>query len=381
MDTARYYSVTLVVSLTILGIWADGIWVWLGIATLPVLLLLDIALPPDHGSRRVSSRLLVNVPVYLHVPLMLVLWAVFLDRLHGWSSGVADPHVGQTIGAILSVGWIGALPNVPVTHELWHRRHWVPRTLAKIGSTFYLDPNRDVGHNLTHHIALCTPEDSDTPARGQNIYKFMWQASYGSWRDGVATSLLALRKRDRSVFHYKNAVYIEMALLGALTAAVYVAAGIRGCFICAATTIFSKLLAEGFNYLQHYGMVRVPGAPIRRHHAWNHLGRIMRPVGLEITNHMDHHFDSRHQFFELTPRVDGAQMPSAFLCFVCALVPPLWEKTIAQPRLRHWDTHFASPAERIMAMEQNLRAGWPIWIDVQHSEVRSFPVRSSPGRV
>jgi hypothetical protein len=234
--------------------------------------------------------------------------------------------------------------------------------LAKVGGTFYLDPNRDVGHKLTHHIDLCTPADSDTPARGQNIYAFMWQASYGSWKDGVMTSVTALRKRDMSIFHPKNALYIELGLLVALGVATALAAGLPGLLASAGALLFAKLLVEGFNYLQHYGMVRVPGAPIRIHHAWNHLGAIIRPVGLEITNHIDHHFDSKHQFFELKPRVAGAQMPSAFLCFACALVPPIWARYIAKPRLRHWDEHFASPAEQAMAMEQNRKAGWPIWV-------------------
>jgi alkane 1-monooxygenase len=43
-------------------------------------------------------------------------------------------------------------------------------------------------------------------------------------------------------------------------------------------------------------------------------------------------------------------------------VPPIWEHYIAKPRLRHWDEHFASPAEQAMAMEQNRKAGWQIWV-------------------
>lgn len=134
-----------------------------------------------------------------------------------------------------------------------------------------------------------------------------------------------------SVFHPKNAVYVKIGLLAALFAAMYAAAGLA---VAAAAMVFSKLLAEGFNYLQHYGMVRVPGSPVQLHHAWNHLGSIIRPLDVEITTHIEH-FDSRYKYHELKPRPEGAQMPSAFLCFVCALVPPLWEARIARPRLRH----------------------------------------------
>ncbi|KAA8954410.1 hypothetical protein [Mycobacterium sp.] len=86
-------------------------------------------------------------------------------------------------------------------------------------------------------------------------------------------------------------------------------------------------------------------------------------MAMEITTHIEHHFDSRHKFYELKPRPEAPQMPSAILCFVCALIPLLWERAIAKPRLRYWDEHFASPAERALAMAANRRAGWPQWVD------------------
>lgn len=269
---------------------------------------------------------------------------------------------------VLSVGLIGAIPNVPITHKLMHRRAWFPIAVNKIYNTVFLDPNRDVGHKLTHHLELCTEADSDTPKRGQSIYSFMWQSSVRAWKDGLLTSVNSLRKRDMTIFHPKNALYVETGLLALLFAGLYVAAGLLGVAIAFVAMVFSKLLAEGFNYLQHYGLVRVPGGTIELHHAWNHLGAIVRPVAMEITTHIEHHFDSRHRFYELKPRPDAPQMPSAILCFVCALIPPLWERTIARPRLRDWDERFASPAEKELAIEANRKAGWPQWLVVVETE-------------
>ena len=302
------------------------------------------------------------------------MWTLFALRLGAWTGHTAVPLPGGTVnaaevvGMVLSVGWIGAVPNLPIAHELMHRRSLFPRAVAKVYSTVFLDPNRDVGHKLTHHLDLCTEADSDTPRRGQTIYAFMWQASYGAWKDGVVRSVNSLRKRDMSVFHPKNAVYVEVGLLTALFAAMYAAAGLIGMAVAATAMVFSKLLAEGFNYLQHYGMVRVPGSPIQLHHAWNHLGAIIRPLGMEITTHIEHHFDSRYKYHELKPRPEGAQMPSAFKCFVYALIPPLWEAKIAKPRLRHWDEQFASPAEKELAMAANAQVGWPQWVDTPASQ-------------
>jgi xylene monooxygenase subunit XylM len=368
MDVLRYYLGTLVVGIAVAGLYLGAGWVWLGIGTFPVLMALDVLLPPDLKKRNIKVGVLSELPLYLHLPLMVGMWALLIHLLGDWGGADSDVSTTMVVGALLSVGWIGAVPNVPISHELMHRRGFL-RVLSRVYSTFYLDPNRDMGHRLTHHLDLCTEADSDTAKRGQNIYSFMWQASYGSWHDGLMISVNSLRKRDLSLWNLKNSLYVEVGFLATLVLAVYAGAGLRGVAIAVITLVFSKLLAEGFNYLQHYGLVRVSGAPIQLHHAWNHLGAIIRPLGYEITNHINHHFDSNYRYYQLEPRSDGAQMPSAFVCFAAALVPPIWYSYVAQPRLQHWDSHFASPEEQELAMAQNMRAGWPQWLDVQQEKV------------
>lgn len=369
MDELRYYLATVMVAVAAVGLWFGGAWVWAGIAMFPILLVLDVVLPSDHRVRNVRVPWVAEAPLYLHLPLVVVLWTLFILRLGEWTGHFVVSLPGTAVGAagvvgmVLSVGLIGAIPGLPVAHELMHRRARFPIALSKVIDTFSLETNADTGHVVGHHLLLDTPADSDTPRRGQSIYSFMWQAWWGKRRDGWRGSVNALRKRDKSILHPKNPVYIEIGVLAVLFGLTFAAAGLAGVGLTIAAMLFSMMLAEGFNYLQHYGLVRVPDSPIELHHAWNHLGMIVRPLALEITTHIEHHFDSRHKFFELKPRPEAPQMPSAILCFVCALVPPLWERAIAQPRLRHWDEHFASPAERELAMAANRAASWPEWVD------------------
>ena len=126
--------------------------------------------------------------------------------------------------------------------------------------------------------------------------------------------------------------------------------------------LFSRALIEAFNYYQHYGIVRVVGTPYDRRHLWNHLSPIGRIVAFEITNHADHHMDPYASYHDLVPHVAGPQMPSIFLCFLTGIVPPLWFRWIAMPRLKDWDLRFATPEERALAAEANRRAGWKDWI-------------------
>jgi hypothetical protein len=125
--------------------------------------------------------------------------------------------------------------------------------------------------------------------------------------------------------------------------------------------ILSRLLLESFNYLQHYGIVRVPGTRYGRRHSWAHLSPVVRAAAFEITNHHHHHEEPAAPFYTLVPDPESPQMPSALLCFVVALVPPLWERLIARPRLEEWDRRYATDGERALAAEANRAAGWPLW--------------------
>jgi hypothetical protein len=125
--------------------------------------------------------------------------------------------------------------------------------------------------------------------------------------------------------------------------------------------VTAKLLVEMFNYYQHYGLVRVIGSNYGKQHLWNHLTPVSRMLAFEITNHNDHHMDSYLPFYRLQPKLDGPQMPSILLCFLTGLVPPVWFKYIAKPRLKRWDLEQASDEERELARSANREAGWPDW--------------------
>lgn len=55
------------------------------------------------------------------------------------------------------------------------------------------------------------------------------------------------------------------------------------------------------------------------------------------------------------------RLPSAFLCFMAALVPPIWHELIIKPRLKIWDLEYATKEERVLAAAQNRAAGWADW--------------------
>jgi xylene monooxygenase subunit XylM len=364
MDGLRYFLIPGMTLVGATGFLLGSEYVWLGAATFPVLMALDIVLPPDHKVRAQGTALLGNLAIYLQLPCMILLvWAFARSVAIGINPIAGAGASGwQLAGSLLSLGWLSAVPTLPVAHELMHRRHWFPRYIAKCLSAFYGDPNRDIAHIVTHHVHLDTAKDSDTPRRGQTIYSFVFQATWGSYKDSWEKTVEILGKLGHAKLGWRNVIWLLPLLSGSIIAYIGVTAGGVAALTGLAAMVMAKMFVEGFNYFQHYGLIRVEGAPIDVHHAWNHLGVIVRPIGAEITNHINHHLDGHIPFYALKPEPQAPQMPSLFLCFACGLIPPIWFRYIAQPRLKDWDQRFATPGERALADQANARAGWPRWL-------------------
>lgn len=363
MDRIRYLIIPLTTALGVAGFLLGGTFVWFGAATFPVLLLADVILPRDINPRAPGTAAYADFAIQLQLPLMVGLYAAFVFSVNNGSNPVsgAAASVWQIAGSMLSLIWLSTVPTLPVAHELMHRRHWLPRLQAKLLNTFYGDPNRDIAHVMTHHIHLDTRLDSDTPLRGETMYAFVIRATLAAYHDTWTTERTMLVRQGLSPWNWRSRMWLQLGLLASLPLAVGLAGGAVPALMTVAVMTIAKLFLEGFNYFQHYGLLRIEGEPILKHHAWNHMGMIARPLGAEITNHINHHLDGHTPFYALQPEPEAPQMPSLFLCFVCGLVPPLWHRYIAQPRLKDWDLRYALPAERVLAAQANRRAGWPDW--------------------
>lgn len=172
----------------------------------------------------------------------------------------------------------------------------------------------------------------------------------------------SLSRRGFSPWNWRNHAWMQLTFTTAMPLIVGAVAGVAAGLVTLAAMFSAKMLIEAFNYFQHYGLIRVEGASIEKHHAWNHLGMIARPLGAEITNHINHHLDGHTPFYDLKPEPEAPQMPSLFLCFISGIIPQIWFKYIAKPRLEDWDKRFASAEERVLAMQANAKAGWPQWL-------------------
>lgn len=362
MDYARYYLGSLFMVAGVAGFALGGGWVWLGASTFAVAVALDLlSLEPDYSARVIRYPALAEIPVYLHPALLTALVVSAALRLRADAMSHAPLSVAHLGGVVATLGWLGVLPNIPATHELIHRQGRVPRLLGFWCALVIADPLRRLAHLRGHHTKLGLTEDSDTARRGESIYAFMLRAAVGGTLEAFRSEQQRLAKSGRRVWSYQSDVTWSLLFTALLFAALAHFAGSVAALTIAAGFVVSRFLLESFNYLQHYGLVRVPGERYDRRHTWSHLTPVVRAAALEITNHAHHHMAPTVPFYALIPDRDAPQMPSALLCFLSALVPPLWVRWIAMPRLKDWDTRFATDEERVLAARANQDARWPAW--------------------
>ena len=285
--------------------------------------------------------------------LVAALWVARNPGASGW----------EMAGVILSCAWLSVIPLVPATHELYHQRGKLRRFVGRYAQVCYLDATREIAHVVGHHIHVATTKDGDTAPRGTSLYAFTPRAVIVSTRESWRSESDNLEKLGHARFGIHHRVWKALLAQVLFQSAIFAIGGWIAVAVALGGMIVARFWVESFNYFQHYGLIRIDGAPIGRRHVWNHFKPLSRTLGFEITNHADHHTNSFAAYHELKPDIQWIPMPSVFVCFFSALVPPLWHNRVIKPALRRWDNEMATPEERAIAREQNRRAGWPDWFD------------------
>lgn len=359
MDYARYYVGPLLQMAVIASFLVGGDWVWLGIASLPAFGVIDSLLPNDFAPRKIRNKDLADIPVWMSSLLGPV---IYLAAAY-WVATAPNPTALQYVGVILSCAWLSVVPLVPATHELYHQRGKLRRFVGQYCQICYLDATREIAHVVGHHIYVATDKDGDTAARGESLYSFTPKAVIHSTREAWSTEADNLEKMGKARYGLSHRVWKALLAQVIFQSIIYAIGGWVAVAVVLAGMVGARFWVESFNYFQHYGLIRTHDGAIDRRHVWNHLKPFSRILGFEITNHADHHTNSFAAFHELKPDTKWIPMPSVFVCFFSALIPPVWHNLIIKPALKRWDNELASPAELAIAREQNRKAGWPDWFE------------------
>ena len=358
MQYCKFFAFHILASLGIVSFLLGGIWIVVGfVVTTSTIVLGDLQLGDDISEPEIKQNWPYNLQLWLALPLLSILLLSAMHQFGGLSfSGKHDASEQPFLlwlSAVLYCGLlIGTLGTV-TAHELIHRRwgsfsHTVGRWLL----AFSFDSNFAIEHVFGHHLNIATEKDPASAPRGRNVYYHIlhstWFGNVSAWR--IEQQRLKRQKRRVLTVHNRFIAGLTISLL--LTLVSYLIAGPKGCLFFVLSALIAKSLLEVVNYMEHYGLVRLPGKRVFPRHSWNSNNKISSWALFNLTRHSHHHANANVPFQYLKPVPDAPMMPSGYLGTLgLTLIPPLWYK-IMQPRLAHWDDKFASDEERAWLQKQ-----------------------------
>jgi alkane 1-monooxygenase len=261
----------------------------------------------------------------------------------------------QLAGAIASMGAIYAAASGIAGHELMHRLNRArDLLLARVLLAFCLDTPLAIEHVYGHHRTVGTPADPTTAPRGMSFWRYLPRSVLGGNRNAWRFEAARLARSGRSRWSRRNRVLTGSALSLLVPAAFYAIGGWLALLAFLAAAANGKIYIEAFNYIGHYGLVRVPGTPAAARHSWNSYRIVTNGLMFNLPRHSSHHLRPADPYWRLQRQEAAPQVPFGMnLMALIALVPPLWHQ-IMNPLLADWDARFATGGE----LELVRQSGW-----------------------
>lgn len=228
----------------------------------------------------------------------------------------------------------GAAYNV--AHDLIHR-------VAQRGrwSYGYLllvllgDSQLSVSHVYSHHPGVATADDPASARLGESLYRFVPRSTVGQYRAAWRFESDWLARRGRARWSWRNRVLAGSAATVAVGAGVLAAFGGVALVCYGAACLIGKFLFESANYVQHYGLLRLPGERVEPHHSWDCLAPFSRFFMFNQNHHANHHIRPSLRCWQLGPEPRAAAMPYGYLTMIAmANVPLLWFRVMNPKALR-----------------------------------------------
>jgi NAD(P)H-flavin reductase/ferredoxin len=290
----------------------------------------------------------------LGVGAMLSQWSGF-DLLAARDATHWGHHLSAFLVTGLMIGMVGTIPAHELTHRTWEPVSlWVGRWLL----AFSFDVGFAIEHVYGHHRYVSTINDPATAPRGRNVYAHIVistvRGNISAWKIEAAR----LQRRGLAVVSVHNAYLRGLAMSAVLVAAAWAMGGVWAALFFCACGLWGKALLEIVNYMEHYGIVRDPAQPVQPRHSWNTNKRISSWAMFNLTRHSHHHAQGEVPYQDLQPYPNAPMMIGGYLTTISvALIPPLWHRLMT-PKVLAWDRDYANAAERELAAQASVQAGW-----------------------
>lgn len=280
--------------------------------------------PPESAVPRLEQDRYYRFVVYMIVP---VLWGVTI--FNAMFLVTHDVSWYEWLATTLSTGTVMGL-TLTVSHELGHKKEWLPRKVGLINSALCAYGHFSIEHNRGHHRHVATPEDPASSQMGESVYRFAFRELPGCFFRAWDLEEERLARMGKSAWSWGNEIlqgWLVTAVVYGTLIYVYGASMVPVLAVVALWGAFQLTLA---NYVEHYGLTRqkVPGGRYERcepHHSWNSNHIVSNLVMFHLQRHSDHHANPTRSYQSLRNFPDLPTLPAGyFAMFILALVPPAW---------------------------------------------------------
>ena len=342
----------------------------------------DIFVREDANEDQYSHIYLLDLPMYINFPLLMILVAITvfvlsndpsiafaeilknylnIDLVNMRQSITLSDSIFLTALTGLFIGIMGTVPG----HELVHRKKSkFDMFMGNWLLAFSWDCAFAVEHVYGHHKHVGLPSDPATAKRGENIYLFILRAIIKEQKDAWNIELSQAKRREQPLFSIRNRMFIGYLKSLSITCIAYLIGGFSGLLIFLLCAFIAKSLLEVINYSEHYGLIRVSGEPVYPRHSWNSNSTMSSIYLYNVTRHSSHHEKANLKYWELKSYNDAPMMPQGYLTmlYMALFLPYFFHKMMAK-KLVEWDKSYATEKERVLALEQNKKSGIPLLLD------------------
>ena len=342
----------------------------------------DMILKKDASEETYSYVFLLDVPMYINLPLLMLLvlftvfalssdpsdlfQSIFMNYLNIDLFNMRQSmNVADSISLVALTGlFIGIMGTVP-GHELVHRKkNKFDMFMGNWLLAFSWDCAFAIEHVYGHHKNVGLGHDPATAKRGENIYLFILRAIIKEQKDAWSIELNQAKRREQSFISIRNRMIIGYFRSLFITFIAYLIGGISGTLIFLLCAFIAKSLLEVINYSEHYGLIRVLGETVSPRHSWNSNSTMSSIYLYNVTRHSSHHEKANLKYWELRSYNDAPMMPQGYLTMLyMALFLPYFFHRMMAKKLIEWDKNYATDNERILAIEQNKKSGIPLLIN------------------
>ena len=151
-----------------------------------------------------------------------------------------------------------------------------------------------IEHNIGHHKHVATPEDPSTARYNEAIYVFWIRSTWQSYVNAWKLEARKLRREGNAFWGLRNRMIHFTIVQAIYLAIVFILSSWQGLAAMLILAVFSFILLETINYIEHYGLRREKLADgsyekVTIRHSWNAPHRFTNYVLFKLQRHSDHH--------------------------------------------------------------------------------------------